>query len=390
MPDDGSDRTRVGAIIAHVDWLILRLKQRFNWLDEVNILPYRGYGTPDRLFLRGRVVEKKGIVPSSAGDSRLRNFLNMYRRFTSSAVAEARVRARFGAQIIDVETDHAGYFDLCLEPCEALDRDTLWQTIDLTLIAPPVQSGDHVSARGAVLVPPADAQFGVISDIDDTVIESSATQILQMLRVVLFRNAHTRLPFHGVAQFYQALQKGGDGHMTNPIFYVSSSPWNIYDLLVDFLDIHGMPVDPLFLRDWSSEQGRLRKMRHLDHKRDRIATLLDTYPHLRFLLIGDSGQEDPEVYQQIVHDYPERILAIYIRNVTTEARARVVCAIAEDVLVHGVDMLLVPDTVGAAEHAASRGYIMESMLPEIREGKAHDEQAPTLLEHVLDAREIFP
>ena len=77
-----------------------------------------------------------------------------------------------------------------------------------------------------------------------------------MAKLTLLHNAHTRLPFEGVAGFYQALQRGRDGEAYNPVFYVSNSPWNLYDLLEDFLDVHGIPRGPLLLRDWSPRRSR--------------------------------------------------------------------------------------------------------------------------------------
>jgi phosphatidate phosphatase APP1 len=165
-----------------------------------------------------------------------------------------------------------------------------------------------------------------------------------------------------VAAFYEALQRGADGREHNPIFYVSSSPWNIYDVLEDFLDVHGVPPGPLFLKDWSL--GVLGK--HRDHKLGIIRSLLETYPELPFVLIGDSGEEDPEIYRQAVREHPGRVRAIYIRDVTTAARDAEVRAIAKEVRALGVEMVLAPDTAVAAEHAASIGLIAPDAVSEIR------------------------
>jgi phosphatidate phosphatase APP1 len=148
------------------------------------------------------------------------------------------------------------------------------------------------------------------------VVRSGATNMLKMAWIVFLNNAHTRLPLEGVIAFYQALQRGVNGRDYNPIFYVSSSSWNIYDVLEDFLSVHGVPAGPLFLKDWSPTT--LEK--HKAHKLAVIRTLLRTYPELPFVLIGDSGEEDPEIYRQAVREHPGRILAIYIRDVTTGER----------------------------------------------------------------------
>jgi len=377
----------IAHITLHAGWLVLRLKQRLNWLDQIKILPYRGHGTPDVLYLHGRVVEKKGIMSTTAHDARWRNLLNMYRRFSASAIAGARVRAWLGTTTCEVVTDAGGYFHVQWTPPRPLNAPG-WHTIGLEVVQPVMPTQHAARATGRVLVPPRNAAFGVISDIDDTVIKTSATNILNMLRIVLLNNAHTRLPFGGVAAFYQALQRGGSGNQTNPIFYVSSSPWNMYDLIVDFLDIHGLPVDPLFLRDWSSEQGQLVNMQHQAHKLEQIERLFALYHDLPWVLIGDSGQEDPEIYRQVVRDFPGRVLAIYIRDVATPQRDVVVHAIADEVQALGVDMLLVDDTIMAAKHAAARGYIAASTLPGISANKAKDAAEPGLLEQVLDLADV--
>jgi phosphatidate phosphatase APP1 len=93
---------------------------------------------------------------------------------------------------------------------------------------------------------------------------------------------------------------------------------------------------------------------------------LRTYPDLPFVLIGDSGEEDPEIYLQAAHEYPARIPAIYIRDVTSGERDAQVHAIAGEARSLGTEMVLVPDTVAAAEHAASIGLISPDAVPGIR------------------------
>ncbi len=331
-----------------------KLKQFSGLLSEVEVLPYRGYGTPHILSLRGRVLEDKGITRSSAEDTALNNLRNMFRRFDSSEVPGARVLARFGGLEVMTRTDAEGFFELRFELSEPLPGGTAWQQVELELISPRVQRQGTVGATGLVLVP-RDAKFGVISDLDDTVVRSSATSFLKMARMVLLENAHTRLPFDGVAEFYSALQNGPDvGEKAwNPIFYVSSSPWNLYDVLEDFLDFHGVPAGPMFLKDWSPTSV----WSHRRHKLEAIRGLLDTYPELPFVLIGDSGQSDPEIYRDIVREYPGRIEAIYIRDITPGERAATVRNLARELRTSGVAMLLARDSTAAMTHAAAFGLI---------------------------------
>jgi phosphatidate phosphatase APP1 len=346
------------------DRLRFGLKRRTGRLSPIEILPYRGHGTRDALFLKGRVLEMARLRPSSAGDSRRRNLRNMARRFLSSEIPHARVRASHRGHEIEATADEEGFFDLRFELAEPLEDGTAWHPVEIELLWPRTKGGEEPRATGRALVP-SGARFGVISDLDDTVIQSSATDLLKMARLTLLKNAYTRLPFEGVGDFYRALQLGRSGEEFNPIFYVSSSPWNLYDLLEDFLDVHGLPAGPLFLKDWSpTTLGK-----HEKHKLDIIRMLLATYPRLPFVLIGDSGERDPEIYRQVAQEHPGRIRTIYIRDVTTRERDVVVHRIANELRSLGVEMLLTADTAEAARHADKRGLISPDAPPTFREGQ---------------------
>src|SRR5690606_25328263 len=158
----------------------------------------------------------------------------------------------------------------------------------------PIATDDApVVATGRALVPPATARFGVISDIDDTVLWTNARNRLRMIAMLMRTNAHTRKPFKGVSAFYRALRDGASGDEGNPIFYVSSSPWNLYVPLVDFLDAQGVPHGPLLLKDYG-DHTLFAANEHGTHKSAAIERIFATYPRLSFVLIGDSGEQDPE------------------------------------------------------------------------------------------------
>jgi len=353
----------VGARAAeqHFDRLRFEAKRRLGLLDPFEILPYRGHGTSRELFLRGRVLEERGVTSSGQHDSAWDNLRNMARRFASDEVPRARVRASFGSVRTDTVADEEGFFEVRLELPEPLTGPTGWHPVELELLHPRSPDGEPVRSTGEVLVPTG-ARFGVISDIDDTVVRSSATSVLKMAWIVLLNNAHTRLPFEGVNAFYEALRRGPEDQTDNPIFYVSSSPWNIYDVLEDFLNVHGVPAGPLFLKDWSP----FVLGKHRTHKLGIIRTLLRTYPDLPFVLIGDSGEEDPEIYLQVVREHPGRIRAIYIRDVTSAGRDAEVQALAREARSLGTEMVPVADTAAAAEHAASIGIIAPEAVKEVR------------------------
>ena len=196
----------------------------------------------------------------------------------------------------------------------------------------------------------------------------------------------TRLPFEGVAAFYNALRCGTVDGAFNPIYYVSSSPWNLYDLIVDFFVVRGIPLGPLFLIDRGIDPNKLIVPSHHEHKTAAIQELLNTHPELPFILIGDSTQKDPEIYHEIVQKNPSRILTVYIRDVTGDRRDKQVQAIITQVTDLGTEMLFVKDTLGASLHAIEKGYIKPEKLPEIEEERNEDKQAPTPLEQALNPK----
>ncbi|MCC2544924.1 DUF2183 domain-containing protein [Hymenobacter sp. BT175] len=363
------------------DDLVTRTRSRLGLLQPLQLVPYRSYGTPERLYVKGRLLTDKGIGEPSEGDSRWQNLVNMYRRFESNEIAGAQllVSPADGTEHPTI-TDEEGYYSLNLEP-KSLPApiNFMWYPVPVTLVqAPsPFPTPPNLQVQSLVMIPPADAEYGIISDLDDTVIETSATHIVRMARTVLLRNAHSRLPFKGVAEFYRALQLGRNGKRNNPFFYVSSSPWNLYDLLEDFLELNHIPPGPILLRDMALKRKQAKDAsEHHAHKLTEIENLLLTYPRLPFVLIGDSGQEDANIYREIVRRFPGRILSIYIRDVLRPERAALVEKVSEELRGDKVDMLLVQDTVQAAEHAARNGLIFTEAITAIEEEKHKDETAP--------------
>lgn len=371
----------VGEAEAILDWWKHRRRNR-GLLDRYHIQAYRGHGTADKLYVSGRVFVGDPIPPATAHDAAFRNLWSTVRRLGSDEVPLARIRATVDGHSTVVLADDEGFFEVGLPASTTTSAGEVWREIDLELIDPHAEGGP-VTARGFSIVPPREARFGIISDIDDTVVKTDVANMMRMMRLVLLTNAHTRLPFEGVAAFYRALHAGPAGPSTNPIFYVSSSPWNFYDLLMEVFHVHGVPPGPLFLKDYGLARDLLLSRNHAEHKLSAISHIFDTHPSLAFVLVGDSGQMDPEVYAEITERYPGRVLAVYIRDVTSEDRDAEVVAIGTRLRTMGVDLVLVDDTMSAARHAVDLGLIEPSALEQIRGDKAADAAAPGPFESVV-------
>lgn len=347
--------------------------KRIGRTDNPHIMPYRGYGNDARIIVMGRTMRDPGLGEAAVTDDWRRNLINSYKRLETDELSGARVRATFGSVAQELVADDEGFFRVMLPLSTPPAPDAgYWHNVQLELVEPTVVDGPQPTASAPTLVPPADAQFGIISDLDDTVIQTGATSMVRMLRATLLANATTRVPFAGVAAFYAALQRGATGTSFNPIFYVSSSPWNLYDVLEQFLGLHRIPTGPTLLRDWGMSLERI-PIGHAAHKISSIRQIMEMYPTMSFILVGDSGQEDPEIYREIAREYPQRILAAYIRDVTAgSARAAELTRVARDFEQANSKLIVAGDTIAAARHAAESGWIAPEALPEIADEKAKD------------------
>jgi len=364
--------TRIAAGVENnFDRLVFNLKKRLNSNHPLQIVTYRSYGTLNRLYVKGRVLRDKKISEATDKDTIWNNLVSMYKRFETDEVPEATLKIEFQKEEYYVCTDREGYFTLNLFTEEPISWTDIWHEVSIELIDAPYSFVPGIRNTAEVLVPPKDAEYGIISDIDDTIVKTSATNLLAMSRNTFFHNAYTRLPFAGVSEFYKSLQLGRNGKRNNPFFYVSSSPWNLYDLLIDFLDLNEIPAGPLLLRDFGLDIDK-ESSDHMGHKFKEIKQILLTYPHLKFVLIGDSGQEDPRIYRKIVSQFPERILAIYIRDVQLADREQVAIDISRTLAVDKIEMVIVDNTIEAAEHASKINLIYSDEIPKIVVDKKQD------------------
>lgn len=320
---------------------------------------YRSYGTSERVVVRGRVLDRRDLPVSAPEDSWWRNLRGAWARLESDEIPGARVRIRYGGVEVEAEADGEGFIVAEVAPGTS-SGEGLWRSAEVELVTPAAPGVGP--AEAPVMVPGSDARFGVVSDLDDTVIRTGATDPLAVMRHTLFGNVHTRLPYPGVGSFYRALA-GASG--LNPFFYVSSTPWNLYDVVVDVLALHDIPSGAVLLRDWGVTATELLPTAHGAHKRRLIHEIFETYPGLPFVLIGDSGQQDPEIYREVVAAYGARVRAVYIRDVASRSRAEAVERMGGEIREAGTSFVLGRDLVAAAADAAATGLIPASSVPAV-------------------------
>lgn len=343
------------AVEERVDAARRAVKAKTGLRDPVRPLPYRGWGADGALHLRGRVLEDEGIQDID-GDGLAGRLWKMWKRYESDEIPGAELEVRLGDRVERLETDEEGFFTVELE---GVPLEAPWTELEVRLRSPLNDDQDNPPVTGCVRVAGPNAKRAIVSDIDDTIVKTGATSFLKHARTVLLNDAESREPFAGVGALYRALEAGPSGDQANPIFYVSSSPWNLYDLFESFLELHDIPLGPIFLKDFGVDEDKLLKEGHTSYKVDRILRLVDAHPSLSFLLVGDSGQRDAWVFEEVVKRREGRVEACWLRDLDPSDPDPDIEAIEARVRARGVLMRRVPHLGEAARDAFDRGWIDE-------------------------------
>ena len=328
-------------------------------IDPLQIVAFASYGTARKFYARGRALEDEAIDLAQKGTVPL--LLNSWKRFETDEIRDAQLELCLPDGLsFEVRTDSDGYFllDCSVGGLDALANEEGWVHYEVsfreeTLRRPILRENRF---PGAILIPPATAEYGIITDIDDTILHTGVTSYLKwrVIANTLFKRAESRIPLHGAPELYHRLHRGRSGKAANPVFYVSHSPWNLYRYLEFFLSRNRFPKGPILLRSMASVLGRTKKG-SVPHKHHEIVQILKTYPDLPFLLIGDSGEKDADIYLDLARAYPGRILAIYLRSVRHPGRMRRVRRLLGGA--REVPALLVDHSEEVARHAESLGIL---------------------------------
>ena len=154
----------------------------------------------------------------------------------------------------------------------------------------------------------------IISDVDDTIKHSNVPN-----RRDLFRNTFTRtfVPIAGMPELYRDCAEAGAA-----FHFVSGSPWQLYEPLHEFMRAEGYPVGSFHLKRFRIRDSarKIRMSPQKAHKRAAIEPILAAFPERQFVLIGDSGEQDPEIYASFLRERPHQIAGVFIRTVRDEAR----------------------------------------------------------------------
>ncbi len=270
------------------------------------VLVYPGYGTAGRFVVEGRVIEVRGDAVEKADDSGFRNLKRTLRRLFADEQDHAVVSLRLGDAKWELSADEEGFFRI---EQSVRGMTSGWQ------LAEAATADGRAHGQGPVLMVPDENRTGIVSDVDDTILVSEVNDKSRLLANSLLNNYAQRQAIAGLAEFYARLVGGNARPDAAPIFYLSASPRQLSPGIQLFLDRNHFPRGVLITRKLTGEKQRDPLSNQFEYKTRRIEEVFERLPHVRFFLIGDDGEKDPEIYQHLRERHPQRILDIYIRKV---------------------------------------------------------------------------
>ena len=279
------------------------------------VIPYIGYGSTEWVRVLGRVLylpetepqeaeaPAESLRPVVAQVARVRG----WRSFSSVHVPHSPVRVLIdGEPITEVASDRGGVIDH-LVPVKLSPG---WHTI--TLQANGARSGRAEAAHAPVYIVDPTAHFGLLSDVDDTILNTALPKPLVAAWNSFVLDEHARTSTPGMPVLYDHLLAK---HPGSPVIYLSTGAWNVAPALSRFLERNLYPMGSLLLTDWGPTTDRWFRSGK-DHKTRELSRLAREFPDVKWVLVGDDGQHDEELYQRFATAHPENVAAVLIRQLS--------------------------------------------------------------------------
>ncbi len=322
---------------------------------NLSVKIYHGYGHTENLIMLGHVLKGNNKATDEYTNGVLPNMLRLLRLFFVKPVPGAKLKLSRPGQTLYTTTEKDGFFKFEWQEKESMPAG--WHDVYVDCVDE--QDAVLASGKGSLFVPHI-TQYAFVSDIDDTVLVSYSSTILKRLTTLLFKNPHTRTAFPDVAAHYRQLAFAHtEEDVPNPFYYVSSSEWNLYNDLVAFFRYNHLP-EGVFLLNGIKRWYQFVKTGKTTHEGKLLRTvrIMEAFPHQQFVLMGDNSQKDPLIYEAVAKKYPDRIYAVYIRNVYGKKEAATK-EILQNIEALNVHTCFYNHSSEAIEHSKSIGLIIK-------------------------------
>ncbi|GAB3388788.1 DUF2183 domain-containing protein [Humibacter soli] len=269
------------------------------------VLSYTGYGTSSWVRVLGRVVLAKSPRPGSRAartNRRREESVRGWRSFISVPLSDIDVIVEVEGIEHSVRPDRGGVIDTVLPV--SLEPGTHWISFRIE------GAGDIATAPIQVVAD--DTSFGVISDVDDTVMVTALPRPLLAAWNTFVLDEHARVPTPGMAVFLERL---ASSHAGAPMVYLSTGAWNVAPAVTRFLSRNLFPPGALLLTDWGPTHDRWFRSGR-EHKEFNLRRLAREFPRVKWLLVGDDGQHDEQIYAEFATEHPQSVAAVAIRQLS--------------------------------------------------------------------------
>jgi phosphatidate phosphatase APP1 len=306
MTDQHRPDSRLSAAARFDDWLHRRRERGVRRRGKTpGVIPYIGYGSTEWVRVLGRVLylrraptEQQGPRADVAQVERVRG----WRSFTSLHVPYRTVQVLIdGEPVTEVVSDRGGVIDSMVQ----VSLTPGWHTVTL-------RTGDSEAVDAPIIVADPQARFGIISDVDDTILNTALPRPLVAAWNSFVVDEHARTSTPGMPVLYDHLVAA---HPGAPVFYLSTGAWNVAPALSRFLERNLYPMGPLLLTDWGPTHDRWFRSGK-EHKLRELSRITSEFPGIKWLLVGDDGQHDEALYHEFATKHPDRVSAVAIRQLS--------------------------------------------------------------------------
>lgn len=273
---------------------------------------YFAYANKQHLYIEGRVIEKRDTSKVKKDDGWLKNLWRKAQRLVNDEKKFEAAIVAIGEEKYSVTTDEEGYFQIQEKAPAGLSPG--WNPLEVIL-------KDKTRVKSELLLVPEENRIGIISDFDDTLVYSNVLNKKDLLANSLLKNYKQRELVKGMPEMFQKISLQNPQPKATPIFIVSASPRQISRGIQQFLDYHHFPKGLVMTKTISGDD-RDPLLDQKQYKINRIQEVFDRLPNVKFVLIGDDGEKDPESFNSLSNRYPDRIIGVWIHKVNTDPQRK--------------------------------------------------------------------
>jgi phosphatidate phosphatase APP1 len=274
-------------------------------MQNLTIIPYRGFSNGSSVYISGHAFDSYRLKPPKR-KSIVQNLVQMIKRYSLKPAPYQPVMVYLDGKKYPLVADENGFFKGVFDHKMPVGKHRYF-----------VSSEGLDEKFGSSVFVSEERKVGVLSDIDDTLLLSYVNQWYKMLWLLIAKNALTRNPVPQLGTILDMIRDFNHQELPSDFFYVSNSEWNLYDFLKDFFEENNLPEGAFSLQRFKSgfRDAVFTPQKKDNHKPQSIRFILDFFKNKKFILLGDNGQKDLEIYASICQEYASRIEAVIIRDV---------------------------------------------------------------------------